>query len=626
MLKLFLIYIILLFWIPKSYANKLDSLQKIIYSDAADKNYFDAIIDIASDFNESNPDSSLYYLNMAYDRNPDEYYENLLNLEKAGALQRKGKYSKSTELMTNVLSFFESKQDRKQISTVNGRLGYLYLDMGNTEKAGKYFSRAMENIDELMTFGEQVATLVNYARYLESVGEIDSAQVIRYKLIDWSKANRNYNILSLNYLTIASNYLDKSEYDSTEKYFQYSLDLTDSISEKFKTMIYLNYGRYLGMTGNFQECVNQTRKSINFFKKSEPEGLVSIYTNLSIAFELMSKYDSALHYSKKIQKLTDSLRNVKMLSEIAKIEAVKDNELKDQEIKNLLKEKAINEKLNYSIIIIIVLITILLIFIIRALINQRKNNKRLKSLNQELDAKNKMLVESEENLKELNQTKDKLFSIVAHDLRNPVNSMYRGLEFIRDNQQTLEKTEIDELIDESAISAKNLNTLLENLLSWSQAQRGLIKVNKEKFSVDQLLEINFELFKSAAKSKSINLELVRSNIEVYSDQNLVNNILRNLINNAIKFTQENGTITAKSEKVNESIEISIIDNGLGIPSEKLDKLFDVVQNSSKIGTSGERGTGLGLVLCYEFAKKVGGDLKVESELGKGSKFKLILPF
>jgi signal transduction histidine kinase len=618
-------YFVLFLSAEAMYSSKLDSLRRTLNSGLEDSLYFETIIDISSIFNELNPDSTLYYLNKAYERDPNNYYKNLLDLNKAGAYQRQGKYTKAIELITSAKTYFEEVNDKKQITKIDGRLGYLYLDMEQIEKSGKYFNKAKENLDKYVPYDEQIAILINYSRYLEAIGKIDSALQIRYKVIEWSNSESNYNLLSLNYLSVANNYLQMSKLDSAKKYFKYSNDLTDSISEKFRAMVHLNYGRFMGMNGNLNACVELTKKAINFFKKSEPEGLISVYINLSYAFELMSQYDSALYYSKKLQTLTDSLRNVKMLTEIAKIEAIKDNQIKDQKIKNLEKEKVAAKKFNYAIIAIVLLTIILLFISIRALKSQKKSNQNLQKLNTELDSKNKMLKESESNLRSLNQTKDKLFSIVAHDLRNPVNSIDRGLEFLNESFDILDEEDLKEIISETSDGAKSLNTLLENLLNWSRSQRDLIKIDKEKFSLNQLISINLDLFKNAANEKDISLEFEGQDTDIFSDQNLVNNILRNLINNAIKFTPNNGKINIFIEEEEEKIILNVADNGVGIEKDRLDTLFNVVQNTSKMGTGGERGTGLGLVLCYEFAIKIGADLKVKSEIGKGSTFSLELP-
>jgi len=234
------------------------------------------------------------------------------------------------------------------------------------------------------------------------------------------------------------------------------------------------------------------------------------------------------------------------------------------------------------------------------------------------------LKESEARLKELNATKDKLFSIIAHDLRSPFNGILGFSERLKENIKDIEKSEKYAAIINS--SAKNTLILLDNLLHWAKSQTGQINYKPTKIVLSSIIEEIIELSNSQAKIKNIAINKAKSDeIEVYADEDMVKIILQNLISNAIKFTKTGGSINVVVITKQNHVEISISDNGIGINEEKLKTLFNISSNTTSRGTANEKGSGLGLVLCKEFVEKLGGKIWVESEKGKGSDFKFTLP-
>ncbi|MFO7828742.1 MAG: PAS domain-containing sensor histidine kinase [Bacteroidales bacterium] len=234
--------------------------------------------------------------------------------------------------------------------------------------------------------------------------------------------------------------------------------------------------------------------------------------------------------------------------------------------------------------------------------------------------------ESEIRLSELNATKDKFFSIIAHDLLSPFNSIV-GFSNILANQIKQKDHEGIEkyaaIIKDSSEQALNL---LTNLLEWSRAQTGKIKFNPEYFEL--ITEINevIELLSNPAQQKSINIHKdLPHNLPVFGDKLMIHAVLRNLISNAVKFTPGEGDIKISAEQKNDTILVSVEDNGVGIKEENRDKLFRLEGNYSMPGTQDEKGTGLGLLLCAEFIKIHGGNIDFESEAGKGSRFYFTLP-
>ncbi len=234
------------------------------------------------------------------------------------------------------------------------------------------------------------------------------------------------------------------------------------------------------------------------------------------------------------------------------------------------------------------------------------------------------LKESESRLKELNATKDRLFSIIAHDLRSPFSNIVGVSELLYLNANNPSQNK--KYIDIINIAAKNTLVLLENLLDWSEAQSGNIQVRPEKFRLSEVIKGIVGLKKPLARTKNIALEYVfEQEIEIFSDMDILNTVLRNLVSNAIKFTNTDGKVEIRATLKEDQVEITIADNGVGMSEETIQTLFNISTNTTLPGTANERGSGLGLVLCKEFVEKLNGRIWAESEVGKGSEFKVLLP-
>lgn len=236
------------------------------------------------------------------------------------------------------------------------------------------------------------------------------------------------------------------------------------------------------------------------------------------------------------------------------------------------------------------------------------------------------LQQQKRNLKELNATKDKFFSIIAHDLKSPLNQLLGLSEILQKEIKSDKQGEVvryAHLINESAKSGR---LLLENLLEWSRSQSGMLNYRPEELDLKKITEEVRQLNEHNANQNKVELKSkVKEGTVAFADKNMIMTILRNLISNGIKFTKRGGKIILSAKKSNGIVTYSVIDNGIGIKTEDLKKLFRIDINPNSIGTSQEKGTGLGLILCKEFVEKNGGRIWVESKLGEGSTFKFTIP-
>ena len=230
-------------------------------------------------------------------------------------------------------------------------------------------------------------------------------------------------------------------------------------------------------------------------------------------------------------------------------------------------------------------------------------------------------------LYDLNASKDKFFSIIAHDLRGPFNGFLGLTQIMVEELQTLTMEEIREIAFGMKSSATNLYRLLENLLKWAMVQQGLITLIPEQLELLTVTNESIEMIREAAKGKNIDIEFdIPDSLTVMADKNILQTVVRNLVSNAIKFTDKGGRILISVEATNEwYIQISVTDSGIGISPEMVKDLFRIDVRTGRKGTGGEQSTGLGLLLCKELVEKQGGTIWAESEVGKGSKFCFTIP-
>lgn len=233
---------------------------------------------------------------------------------------------------------------------------------------------------------------------------------------------------------------------------------------------------------------------------------------------------------------------------------------------------------------------------------------------------------AELELKELNASKDKFFSIIAHDLKNPFNSIIGFSEMLKDEINTRDLSAMEDYARQINDSAVQTLRLLENLLEWANSQTGKIGFNPTMVNLSAFFSEEFGVLNDMAAGKNIKLHSsFPENLTIVADKNMIKTILRNLISNAIKFTHKDGHVEVMARIDREKVSFSVSDTGIGMTKEYLAKLFRIDSNLSTRGTENEKGTGLGLFLCKEFVEKHGGNIWAESEQGHGSIFKFILP-
>jgi signal transduction histidine kinase len=256
------------------------------------------------------------------------------------------------------------------------------------------------------------------------------------------------------------------------------------------------------------------------------------------------------------------------------------------------------------------------------------NYKKLMKANDKIQQQKNKLQVLNRQLQKANAAKDKIYSIIAHDMRNLLQVLMFSSELLGSDYENgrLEEGSVIKYIEKVLKTVQNMSELLENLLQWARSQSGEIECRPQQIDLYRLAKKNIEYIRENAEKKHIGLMLgTRENTFAYADENMTKSVLRNLLSNAVKFTNTGGVVEVFSKETGDFIVTSVADNGVGIPKAKIKTLFEIGGSESTAGTAKEKGTGLGLPLCREFVEKNGGEIRVKSTPGKGSTFEFTLP-
>ncbi|MEK6477809.1 tetratricopeptide repeat protein [Catalinimonas sp. 4WD22] len=340
---------------------------------------------------------------------------------------------------------------------------------------------------------------------------------------------------------------------------------------------------------------------------------------LSELYALQGDYQKAYEHQSTYLALRDSINNEEVIRNMADMRTEFEVEQKQAEIDLLNKSKENQRLVQFGLIFFTLLIIVIAIILYRYYSLQKEANQQLAHQKNELHQKN-------QELDALIVTREKFLSIVSHDLRSPVNA-FHGLsgilkEYVEEKQYDL----LPQMITHIEKTAVHLSVLLDNLLSWAVNQQGDIPISPEDLSVKEVADEVVRVFETMALTKKIDLiSRVDNSIRIWVDRNAFFTILRNLINNALKFTPSQGEVSIEAYQEGDQVSVQVRDTGVGMSHEKIDTLFHQKEGERTWGTSGEKGLGIGLQLVYEFVSLSQGSIAVKSEEGKGTTFMIMLP-
>ncbi len=546
--------------------------------------------------------------------------------------------NKALEFAFKALSIVNEHNLTRSKASIYNTIGAINRDLKNLDLAEKYYTLAFSDWEMNHDTNGLSSGYNNLGIIFDEKGELEKSLIYYNKSLELTIKLGDSIGMATAFNNIGYLYARINEPNKAINAYKKSMEIFrkySQIEDVFNTQN--NIAAIHLKTGNpakAEKYLNQNLQIIN--KVTNLTFIQETYHLLSSLYSMKGNYRKAYEYKSIELAYADSLYTQQKLSSIAEVQTRYETEGKEKEIQLLKKDVELKE-LQYqkqkSIQQVLIVLTLLLIVIfigsILTLSIIRKKKHQLAEKNKELNLINKRLKESEENLKELNATKDKLFSIIAHDLKNPFNALIGFSDILERNFTYLTDGEKKEYISVISDSSQNLYKLLDNLLQWTRTQTGTINYMPERFKIDSLIKQEITNLNANAEKKKINISLnAESKFYVYADKNSIATVVRNLISNAIKFTDIGGqidiTITESTNYPNMA-EVIIKDSGVGIDEKDLPKIFMIDGSFSTKGTANESGTGLGLLLCHEFVTKNNGKIWVTSVKDKGSSFYFTLP-
>ena len=504
-------------------------------------------------------------------------------------------------------------------------IGDVFLQLGQFDIAQKHIA-ASQKISEGIHDIEAPA-------YNENVlGELfrrkkDFKQSEKYLLSSLREA-RKYKIrvlISRIQSHLGSLYMDKKEFGKSLAYYDSAITQESKINNRYMLAeCNLGKGMVMSRSGNYAQALNYYLMSLNDSRKLNARNLeATCYNELAALYEVKGDFQNALAYHKQHDALRNNLVNETVMEKLSQNQILFETENKDMVIAalNLSKEQQ-NEELRRqelvrNILVIIVALTIVILFTIY------RSGQRRKRINRLLLEHQEEIKKRSAELQQLNQVKDKFFSIISHDLRSPMNALAGTLELLANKNLTSD--EFIHLTRNLQTQFNHTRTLINNLLNWTLMQMDKLKIQPEKVLLRTKVEESLNALKTLYPKNIEMTNLVEENLTVLADPNIINLVLRNLILNAIKFTENGGIIQIRAKEIENEICVSVSDNGMGMRPEVKEMLFAKPSGLTTRGTDNERGTGIGLMLCKEFVEKNGGRIWFESELGKGTTFFFTLP-
>ncbi len=650
-------------WMYANYDSSLHYYKKALYSaqfTSSKRNKALILGNIGMLYsNLFNTDSAIYYLEetVSYSlENNSVDLANKANFDLGRLFLNQGKYADAIKHLMQVKDSLPNYPDANLEVLVNSIFGSLYYHMEDFDNSLSYYNKAIE----LNKKNHDINILPNILAfkgqlYFDLKNNLDSATYY-YKYAQKVADDYHKEFININVNIGLGNVLGKKrDYDSSSYYYFKVLEspvIENNLGSKAAALV--NIGSNYLKINDYKQSEKYLNKGLNL---ADSLGIINYqriaYENLIRLAEATKKYKKSVEYYQLYTEITDSIHKDEAHQQLEKYKFNK--YLADQSfnINYLEKENELKTRLlqNRNILIILLLLgaVSLFIYLISIYMNRKKIerlaaelenknqdlgnvnvelinlNEELNLLNEELNAVNENLTEKQNELIEANQTKDKFFTIIGHDLKSPFNSLLGFLNLLNSDWDLLDDTEKKNVIDKLHKSTEVTYSLLEDLLDWSKTQRGLIKANIEVFEVKPKLDEIFNSIKKQVNEKRISFDFVIDDkFELETDPNLFTHVILNLVVNAVKFTPIGGKVSVVAKNIRDGKQICVSDTGIGFPQDKVKDVFNFDFDFNRSGTNNEKSSGMGLILCSEYSKIIGAQLTLESKENEGSTFCIFL--
>jgi len=568
----------------------------------------------------------------------------------------------------HAIKLYKQLKDSFSLTNCYSSIGLSYHFMSQDDKAIPYFINALKMCEKDKEYTAEILANIALAHaqmhnQKYAIEYYRKAALINHEILDLVS-------LAVDYNGIAASFLELHQNDSSLLYYSKAHDLFkktgkdgyQAIALANLGSVYVNYPDSLDKAKNvFTEALNKFKElGLNQYEADIKEGIgkalcrqgkykeaieaynlslsltdqynrgyslkTSVYKGLSETYEKAGDYKSALKYQILYTQYTDSLVQKEKYEQIVNLEKQYETEKKENEIIKLQTQQQLtniqltkNKQLKILGFITASLLLLLVLFVLLKYSDKLKSNKLL-------EEKNRLIEKSEQELRLLNASKNKFFSIIAHDLKNPLHNVMGYSFLLSKDYDKFTADERRKFATDINQSTNNIFRLLQNLLEWSRSQTGRLKFSPIEIQFKRILDNALSVLHSMANQKQIKLEYIHDPcLQVFADPLMIETVLRNLISNAIKFTPENGTIEIDAKNTGNEVLVSVKDTGIGLSKEDLANLFRIDSKVKRKGTNNEDGSGLGLVLCKEFVDKNNGTIWAESTPGIGSSFFFSIP-
>ena len=553
-----------------------------------------------------------------------------------------GDYDKALTYYLQSLQILQGLDLPDLVIGAYNNIGLIYSSVSDEDKAFTNYRKAVQiaekhNLKEELTF-----PLHNLGDLHAAKGQFDSALFYYQQSYLIDDSLQDLQGVGINLYSMADVYIQLKDVRKAESHLLEALDIHKSVDDKHSMSItYAILGKLYMLKDKEQKAITSAESALKYAQeintKLEIQNAARI---LSDIYRQKNDFKLALQYTDLYNQYKDSLFNEAKRRELAllhlqQVEAEKDALVTENQFKAEVMgdQRALIESQTY--LVIFISFGLIVCFIILSLLNNANRDKRIANQQlvqqkeeieyniKELRSLNTSINEQKNNLQKSNQIKDKLISIISHDFRSPLNSLEGILDLLAQGRISQEEMKI--VARELRIKVSITTSLLDNLLNWAKNQMQGIKPNQEAFDVLGLVNETVDQLHLQAEKKGLHISSkVSCSEEIYADFEMTKLVLRNLLSNAIKFTSRGENIAIQTDMLGSYLKISVRDTGIGISEEKLKKLFSEEAQTS-LGTSQEKGTGLGLMLCKDFVEKNGGKIEVSSKTGEGSTFSFTVP-
>ncbi|MFN3872355.1 MAG: tetratricopeptide repeat protein [Ignavibacterium sp.] len=543
----------------------------------------------------------------------------------------RGRSDIALEMFFKSLDYAYKLNDRPTIFNTLFNIGIVFDNRGEFEKAIENYNKSLQYADDK---GSR-ALVENYlAEIYLSRKELKKAEELLNTAIMNAEESEDVNSLIWSYTNLGILNFEKGNFNKAEKNFISALELSRKSEYKLDIIHSLTeLGKFYYKSNKPKEAEKYLLEAFDIAREiSSVQDLSNVTSILKDVYADMKNYKQAFEFLKLNMQYSDTLQAINQNEKILEIETKYAVAQKEKEALLLKSENELQKKIIETqrlIAIVVSVLGLILVILLALLIRSRRKilaaQKDLILKNEEIELSRKEIAEKNKELEDLNSTKDKFFSIIAHDLRNPIAGFVSISDILETDYDRISDQEKKSLLSQMNNSSKNLIALLENLLTWARLSSNKIEIVRSKSKLSELIFSAVNPYEHWAKSKRVNLRVeIPEDKKIETDPFIFQTVVGNLINNAIKFSNSGDTVSVIAKPDNGKIKLIVKDNGVGIPEHRLKNIFGFDNKKTTKGTMNESGTGLGLVLVKELSDKMNWKIEVHSQPQLGSEFILII--